>query len=202
MKIIHCADLHLDSKLNANLDKDKATLRRAELLDTFSDMVDYAADNGVDVIMIAGDLFDKSHIRKQAKTRVTEEIKSHSDIDFIYLQGNHDKTDFLKEISLLNLPNLKLFSDSEWRGYRYGDVVITGREITSENSRTFTMNLVLDQADVNIVMLHGQESDHEGNDRTEIIPLTELRGKYIDYLALGHIHSFKKAKLDDSYRGF
>ncbi|MCR5099492.1 MAG: metallophosphoesterase family protein [Lachnospiraceae bacterium] len=197
MKMIHCADLHLDSKLNANLDRDKATLRRQELLDTFSNMVDYAADNGVDVILIAGDMFDKTHIRKQARSRVIDEISTHPDIDFLYLQGNHDRTDFLQDVDLTDLPNLKLFSDAEWRGYRYDDVVVTGREITADNAKTFTMNLVLDQADVNIVMLHGQESDYMGNDKTQIVPLYELRGKYIDYLALGHIHSYKRAKLDD-----
>ena len=197
MKLIHCADLHLDSKLNANLDKERAMRRRAELLDTFSDMVDYAADHGVDVILIAGDLFDKTHIRKQAKTRVIEEITTHPDIDFLYLQGNHDKTDFISDIKSEDIPNLELFTDSEWTGYRYDDVVVTGRELNSDNAKTFTMNLVLDQADVNIVMLHGQESDYEGADKTEIIPLQNLRGKYIDYLALGHIHSYKRAKLDD-----
>ena len=197
MKLIHCADLHLDSKLNTNLDREKAQLRRAELLDTFSDMVDYAADNGVDAILIAGDLFDKNHIRKQAKMRVIEEISTHPDIDFLYLQGNHDRTDFLTEVNLSDMPNLKLFSDSEWTSFRYDDVVITGRELNSDNAKTLTMNLVLEQTDVNIVMLHGQESDYEGVDKTEIIPLPELRGKYIDYLALGHIHSYKKAKLDE-----
>ena len=197
MKMIHCADLHLDSKLNANLDKEKATLRRAELLDTFSGMVDYAAGHGVDVILIAGDLFDKAHIRKQARSRVIDEIMTHPDIDFLYLQGNHDRTDFLQDVKPSDIPNLKTFTDSEWTGYRYGDVVVTGREINADNSKTFAMNLVLDQADVNIVMLHGQESDYEGSDKTEIIPLQTLRGRYIDYLALGHIHSYKKAKLDE-----
>ena len=197
MKLIHCADMHLDSKLATNLDRDKATLRRQELLDTFSKMVDFAADNGVDVILIAGDLFDKPHIRKQARARVTEEITTHPDIDFLYIQGNHDRSDFLQDVDPADIPNLKLFNEGEWTGYRYDDVVITGREITADNAKTFTMNLVLDQADVNIVMLHGQESDYEGGDKTEIIPLGELRGKYIDYLALGHIHSYKKVKLDD-----
>ena len=197
MKMIHCADLHLDSKLNANLDRDKSMLRRQELLDTFSRMVEFGEKNQVDVILIAGDMFDKPHIRKQAINRVIDEITTHPSIDFLYLQGNHDRTDFLQDVDIAAIPNLKLFSDAEWRGFRYDDVVVTGRELTADNAKTFTMNLVLDQADVNIVMLHGQESDYEGNDKTQIIPLYELRGKYIDYLALGHIHSYKKAKLDD-----
>ena len=35
MKIIHCADIHLDSKMSANLTKEKARERKTELLTTF-----------------------------------------------------------------------------------------------------------------------------------------------------------------------
>ena len=59
------------------------------------------------------------------------------------------------------------------------------------------MDLVLDQTKCNIVMLHGQEADYESKDPAEVVQLSALRGKYIDYLALGHIHSYKKERLDD-----
>ena len=72
MKIIHCADLHLDSKMESNLDREAAGMRRDELLDTFERMVAYAAEQNVRVILIAGDLFDKPNVRKTAKTRVIE----------------------------------------------------------------------------------------------------------------------------------
>ena len=71
MKIIHCADLHLDSKMESNLDREAAGMRRDELLDTFERMVAYAAEQDVRVILIAGDLFDKPNVRKTAKTRVS-----------------------------------------------------------------------------------------------------------------------------------
>ena len=58
MKIIHCADLHLDSKMTANLSKDQARERKREILRTFTRMVEYASKNDVRVILIAGDLFD------------------------------------------------------------------------------------------------------------------------------------------------
>ena len=58
MKIIHTGDIHLDSKLSANLPKDKAKERGREILSTFVSMVEYAKQNDVDAILIAGDLFD------------------------------------------------------------------------------------------------------------------------------------------------
>ena len=70
MRIIHCADLHLDSKMESNLDREQALLRRSELIETYERMVDYAHENQVRAILISGDLFDKTHIRKEVKKRV------------------------------------------------------------------------------------------------------------------------------------
>ncbi len=197
MKLIHCGDIHLDSKMESNLDSEKAKQRREELLCTFERLVEYAAAHSVRAILIAGDMFDKTHIRKSAKTRVMDAVLSNPGIDFLYLKGNHDKTDFLAGIE--ELPeNLKLFSEDEWISYEYEDgVVVTGREISKDNAKHISTNLILDQSKVNIVMLHGQESNYEGPDKTEIINLTEYKNKNIDYLALGHIHKYKHERLDD-----
>ena len=59
------------------------------------------------------------------------------------------------------------------------------------------MNLILDQADFNIVTLHGQETNYVGQDRTQIINLPDFKNKNIDYLALGHIHGYRSDRLDD-----
>lgn len=200
MKLIHTADLHLDSKMESNLSPEKARQRQGELLDTFARLADFAAENEVTAILLAGDVFDKTHIRKAAKTRTLEIITTHPTVDFLYLQGNHDRTDFLTELQG-NLPaNLKTFDSETWTSYTYGEngeVVITGREITKDNNRTLATNLILDRSKVNIVMLHGQESGYEGSDKTEIVNTSELKNKNIDYLALGHIHSYKEDRLDD-----
>ncbi len=42
MKIIHCADLHLDSQMTANLTKEQARERKREIIRTFTRMVEYA----------------------------------------------------------------------------------------------------------------------------------------------------------------
>ena len=63
MKLLHIADAHLDSKMESKLDKSKASLRRDELLDTFCGIADYADENGVSAVIIAGDLFDTRNVR-------------------------------------------------------------------------------------------------------------------------------------------
>lgn len=198
MKIIHTADLHLDSKMESNLSAQAAGTRRTELLDTFSRLVEFADNGGVKVILIAGDMFDKAHIRKNAKRRILDEIVTHPDIDFLYLRGNHDKSDFLADIDKEDIPpNYKGFAENEWTAYKYGRVVISGRELSDDNYKNIAVNLILDESDINIVTLHGQESEYVGRDKTHTIELPAFKGKFIDYLALGHIHAYKAEKLDD-----
>lgn len=194
MRIIHVADLHLDSKLN-NLGP-KARERRAELLNNFSRLVTYAKDHSIKSILIAGDLFDGSTVSATARKAVANEIESNPEINFFYLKGNHDKDSFLSGLN--DKPeNLYLFNENKWTGYKLGDVVsLVGAELTPENSAGLYNSLVLSADKFNIVTLHGQESMARPGDKTVIVSIPELKNKGIDYLALGHIHEHKDAMLD------
>lgn len=195
MKIIHCSDLHLDSKMEANLDKEKARQRKNEILLSFQNMIDFANKNDVKIIIIAGDLFDKSKVSVKAKNIVKDAILANPDIDFIYLKGNHDEESFIID----EVPNnLKLFNGNNWEAYRYENVVISGIEFGQMDNYEIYKTLMLNQNDLNIVVLHGQEANYaDKKDKTEIINLKELKNKNIDYLALGHIHKYKMENLDN-----
>ena len=203
MKLIHTADLHLDSKMNRYFNDNKSKERRNELLLTFQGLVDYAVKEKVEAILIAGDLFDVPRISATARGAVLAAVKGHPDIVFYYLRGNHDADSFIQEVLDREgkLPdNLKLFS-KEWTSYeqagRNGNhVVITGAEADAENNGKLVLSLSLDQNKVNIVTLHGQETETAGKKDAEVIPLREYMNRGIDYLALGHIHAPKLAKLD------
>lgn len=198
MKIIHCADLHLDSKMETNFSREQAKERRYEILNTFEKMIEYAVANNIEVILIAGDMFDTpQNQQKTIKNRVIDSIRKARKIDFLYLQGNHDNDDFFKKMP--NKPdNLKLFQ-KEWSNYRYGNVVISGIEFEHGKHKDVYSKLSLNENDFNIVTLHGQISKYGSEKNVEIINLAQLQNKYIDYLALGHIHTYEQEKLD--YRG-
>ena len=156
MKIIHCADLHLDSKMNSNFDKIKSKERKSEILRTFERMVEYASAQEVQAILIAGDMFDTRNISASVRNTVLFSITSHPLITFYYLRGNHDTDNFLSGLEELP-PNLKLFG-SRWTGYQQDGITISGIELTSENAGSAYVSLVLNVQNFNIVMLHGQES--------------------------------------------
>lgn len=196
MKIIHCADIHLDSKMESNLSKEKARERRNEILITFEKMVEYAKENDVKIIIIAGDLFDKKNVTIKAKKIVKNAIQTNQDIDFIYLKGNHDESGFLDEEEQIP-ENLKTFNKENWTTYNYGEITISGIEFGEKSNYEIYNSLMLEKNKTNIVVMHGQEVQTDKRDKTEIINLKELKNKNIDYLALGHIHQYKEEKLDN-----
>ncbi|MBQ7971948.1 MAG: metallophosphoesterase [Lachnospiraceae bacterium] len=193
MKLIHCGDLHLDSKMTAHLSPEKAKERKAELLQTYLRMVDYALHNDVKYILIAGDLFDTKKVSATASNTVLQSIVTHPELTFFYLRGNHDGNSFLTELD--EVPeNLRLFTD-RWTTYTLTEA---GKTLTvsgiEENSELLYSGLNLNPEHINIVMLHGQEGAGKNSD---LIRLKDLRNKGIDYLALGHIHFYKKEALDN-----
>ncbi|MCR5431134.1 MAG: metallophosphoesterase [Lachnospiraceae bacterium] len=194
MKIIHCADIHLDSGLSSNFDKEKAKERKAELLRTFVRMTEYAGEHGIEAVLIAGDLFDRDVISATSRNGVIGAIESTPGIKYFYLKGNHDRKDVFGSLS--EIPkNLYLFNET-WTSYELSEKIrIYGLEFNSVNSASAADTLVTDPSDINIVMLHGQES-MSASDKTEVINLKSFRNRNIDYMALGHIHSYKNAELD------
>lgn len=192
MKLIHCADLHLDSPLGRNLTAAQARERGGELCAGFARMVRFGAEHGAQGVLIAGDLFDSNHVSPQVSGFVLDRIRQTPEMDFFCLRGNHDSGAGM--FSGENLPgNLKLFGP-EWKTYRRENVTVTGMDVAWDKWDSCYETLNLPEDTVNILMLHGQVSTRPGR---ELIALPKLKGKHIDYLALGHIHSHQAGKLDD-----
>ena len=194
MRILHCADIHLDSAMTARLDLATARQRRGEILRTFEKMTEYAAQEGVDAVLIAGDMFDTPNTRELTRNTVLHCIHSHPGIAFFYLKGNHDDNNFISELD--EIPrNLMLFGE-DWNCYECGGVAIYGAELKGSADADFYGGLQPDPNKINIVMLHGFLTGWTSCDGHPI-DINALRGKNIDYLALGHIHSYSCGKLDD-----
>lgn len=192
MKIIHCADLHLGSQMK-KFPKDKADERRREIRLTFERMVAFAESEGVKAILLSGDVFDSDRPFKKDKEYFYSVVKHNPEIDFYYLRGNHDSRQSYTE----EIENLKTFGDN-WTVYELGDGVrVAGLEIGSGNCVSMYSSLTLDGSGTNIVMLHGELGEASGEGK---INRLRLRDRNIDYLALGHIHSYSTDRIDE--RGF
>ncbi|MDY5983653.1 MAG: metallophosphoesterase family protein [Anaeroplasma sp.] len=188
MQIIHTADLHLDSRLETNLDPVKAKERKRELLLSFDNLINYAKNNNVEAILISGDLFDRPKISAKTREYILGIIEDAPMIQFLFIYGNHDFNMFQEHP--MGLPsNLHIFKD-KWETISFKNVDITG--ISGEGiSPALYDNLCLNRSKKNIVMLHGDITNLNS------IPLSMLKERNIDYLALGHLHKYQRGKLDD-----
>ena len=188
MKLIHTSDFHLESRMASSFPPSLAAERRRELLLTFKRLFSYAEEKGVAGILIAGDLFDSGRIPVRTVNDVLGTLKAHPHIQVYYLCGNHDENNLSK---LSALPeNCHTFSKG-WTSYTLGGVNLFGTEdFTDERAA----ELSLPKEGKNVVMLHGQTGEKNGSFG---IDLSSLRGKGIDYLALGHLHSHREGKLDE-----
>ena len=193
MKILHCADIHLDSVMESNLSPEQAKERKRELLLGFADMVRYGAEHDVRAVLIAGDLFDGASCAKRTRTYVLDLMAQYPHIEFFYLSGNHDEGEVGFTDSKTPLPeNLHTFSNA-WCEYRLENVSVFGC-IDPADKATYDA-LSPDPARVNIAMLHGQV--YESDTRFDAgVNLRALADKGLDYVALGHIHSYRIEQLD------
>lgn len=193
MKIIHCSDIHLGASMRTHLTPDRAKKRQEELLSTFSRMVDYAITNDVEGIIIAGDLLDTDECDLKTRNFLINTIKNASKIQFYYLCGNHDENSVL--IRGDELPaNLNIFGN-KWTTFKLGGVNITGVTLGDDNRATYD-SLSLPAMDFNIVVLHGGDVHGTATDEPDTVNLDLLKNKKIDYLALGHLHTYRAGKLD------
>lgn len=181
MKFIHCADLHIDSKLESGLSQSNARKRREELLASFNRLAEAADVQGASAVIIAGDLFDSERVSARSRKFVLNVIAKHPNVDFLLLTGNHDNGIG----DTLDAPeNLKLFSDG-LTYFDYGNVRIAGVTRYSDG----VLDSVFDPEMINIAVIHGEN----GTD----FSLSAMRGLPIDYLALGHYHSYSTGALGD-----
>lgn len=161
--------------------KDSAT-RRYELLTALSNMSEYANNNGVSAIIVAGDLFDSQFATDSTVSSVAE-IINRSKASWFVLQGNHGSS--VPYVKLKNLvPKLNLFGN-DWSYFNLGNVTICGRELGRDDAE-FYAKLSLDPNRYNIMVLHGDVDD----DSYGLIDRKFLAKCPLKYIALGHRHAF------------
>ncbi|MBO7376228.1 MAG: metallophosphoesterase [Clostridia bacterium] len=181
--------MHLGSAFR-KLDREKGDKRRSELRSTFERTVDHAAKNGFEAVLICGDLFDTARPTMDDKRFFYKLPRRYPNLKFFYLRGNHDTEEGFDE----TLPNLYTFGP-EPSSFDLGEAVISGCELPAGEEELYADYSPV-PGRVNILMLHGQLS--EGGSAPEgVINKKKLEEKNIDYLALGHIHSYGEIPLGE-----
>lgn len=190
LRILHTGDIHLDSPF-ARLDARRAQTRRAELREAFSAMMAYAAKCGVQLILMAGDIFDREYITNETTELLLREFRA-AQCPIVIAPGNHDPASadsiwmrdiFPANVHIFREEKLTKFSFEHLNTDVYGCAFTSAERLESPLAAQYAE----DRRRINLLCLHGDISSPIS--RYAPISRSDLSAFGADYAALGHIHN-------------
>lgn len=191
VKILHAADFHLDSPFRA-LTPEQARQRRGEGRDAMMRLASFANAGDVDLVLLAGDLFDRGEIYRETAQMLPRALGEIHGRVFI-APGNHDYWEPSGPYGSLNWPgNVHIFKSEAIEAVEipekncvvYG-AAFTAPECTEDLLAEF--RVPEDDGRLHLMVLH---ADVEGGGRYRPIKKGEIAESGLDYLALGHVHAY------------
>lgn len=200
MKFLHIADVHLDSPflgLSFLPSELFGQIKNAIQL-SFEKAVNFAIDNDVDLVLLAGDTFDSIHPTPQSKIFFANQIKRLVDrqIQVVMVLGNHDYSQ-IDDLLLNESPYFKIIGSNEqieqvdfmtksqykYRvvGFSYQHNHITEDIIAKYPPKSTSI--------YTIGLAHaGMKQSSVDQNNYAPFTLNEVKDLNYDYFALGHIH--------------
>lgn len=183
MKILHTADVHLDSPLTGVA---QGNVRRRELLKAFLEMAKYCDNNGIGAVIVAGDLFDDKFTMPITVETVAQ-IINNSAAQWYLLQGNHGNAEPYRMLEKL-CSNVHLFG-RQWTAYQLDGVCIVGREL-GDNDAEYWRTFSPPANCYTVLTLHGDVANADYG----LIDKKAIAASGVNYVALGHRHAFEVFK--------
>ena len=207
MRLLHTADLHLDSAFCSYGVKD-AEKQREEGRKLLQRIFDAARSKDCQMILIAGDLFDSRFVSHETAELFCALVESCS-IPVVVSPGNHDpytESSFYAKaarrlgdkLSLFTSPELQIFDFDELGVRVYGYAFTSG---FIGNSPLSDVEMPTDNGYLKIFCGHADLDNPVS--RYAPVKLGELEG--FDYAALGHVHNVKEYEDEEGrvrYSGF
>ncbi len=206
-RFLHLADLHLGAApvFLGDLAQDRAK----DYLDAFRRAVDYAVDpaNDIHAVLIVGDFFDVACPPQDVVRFAVSQLKrlNQSGIPVIVTPGNHDgvgatgsvyQNPEIKGLArIVRSPQVQLVETLEVNGEH---VSLYGMAWDAISKPPFDIFRKVDTAGYHIAMIHGTLSGglFVGEYSREVpLELDNLAQCGMDYIALGHIHTFQEKRV-------
>ena len=192
LRIVHAADLHLDSPFQS-LTREQAALRRAEQRTLLSRIAALAAEQQADMLLLAGDLFD-SEAAFSDTARLVAQVLSALPIPVFIAPGNHDPWHEHSAWAGLSLgPNVHLFTREEPTYVLLPELRarVWGAAFTGPSKAAQLVGFAPEKLPgvTDLLVLHG-EVGRPGSVYGPI-SLAALAASGMDYCALGHIHRYE-----------
>jgi len=194
VRIVHAADIHLDSRLHGlgRLGRpDVVADLRLATRRAFDNLVAYCVQTGPDALVIAGDLYDGDWTDYTTGVHFTDRMRDLHDagVPVVLVRGNHDAQSVISRS--LQLPdNVHQLTTDAPESVTVGGLVVHGQGF---NKPAVLANLAVAypapvRGLVNVGLLHTSVQGYDGHDNYAPCSLADLQGRGYEYFALGHVH--------------
>lgn len=190
IRILHAADLHLDSPFNA-LSEEKAALRRREQRELLRSLARIRAEQNASLVLLSGDLFDSDSTWAETEELLRLTL-SEMAVPVFIAPGNHDYYAANGRWARMRLPeNVHVFTSADFDAVVLEElnVRVWGAAFTDNYSEAKLDTLRIPRQDgfTELVCVHGEV----GNPGSRYDPIDErdIAASGADYIALGHVHA-------------
>jgi DNA repair exonuclease SbcCD nuclease subunit len=198
IKFVHCADLHLDAPFTSlGGEKEKSSERRQDLKDTFQKIINLAASEKSDLLLISGDLYEHSYAGKSLISFLNSCFRSIPHTRVIIIPGNHDpitansfyrNCEWEKNVHILS-EDMPYVCFDEINTCVYG---IGFKSFSKESAGEYDFTIAHPEY-INIMLAHGTVDMNIGDGIYNPMSSEALAALGMDYVALGHFHN----RIDD-----
>lgn len=190
LRILHAADLHLDSPFEG-LSSGKAAIRRVEQRELLSRMAGLVHTESIDLVLLSGDLLDSGSTYFETGEELMRSLQSMSVPVFI-APGNHDYYTPHSPYARLKLPgNVHVFTTPEISRVQLPSLGadVYGAAFTDCRSGALLDGFSAERhaGTLNILCMHGEAG--APNSPYNPISAGALASSGMHYAALGHIHT-------------
>ncbi len=200
VRFIHTSDIHLDTSFSASGFPPRLGHRKREAIRaTFRRILQEARDLAVDIVLIAGDLFEHDRVTPDTVEFLKQQFESLGAIRIFIAPGNHDPCMRGSPYCEEAWPeNVHIFREEEFRSVELRELGLRVTGFGFSRTQVPDHHLVnlpsLPAGNFNIVLAHGSDitSIPEGKSLHGPFTIEEIAGKNVGYCALGHYHQQRR----------
>lgn len=196
IKILHCADIHFDTPFK-ELGKKLSEVSKEELLEVFKKIINIVIDEQVDILLIAGDVFDNFTVNKTTLYFIASQLSRINNTQVFISPGNHDPYNSRSFYEIMDWPENVYIFKGELEKVDLEDLNLTvwGAAFNNQyEKKTLFRNVEIDNSRINLMVIHGEISNNISENIYNPIYLEDIKKSGMEYIAVGHRHEFSGIK--------
>ena len=205
IKILHTADIHFDTPFSGMTPKE-ALKSKEELKQVFEKIIKMTVEKEIDILLIAGDIFDNLSVNKTTLYFIKNCFENISKVNVFISPGNHDPFNEKSFYNIVEWPNNVHIFKGAMENVILEDLntIVWGAGFnTSHVNKSLLKEVKRVEEYNNIMVLHGEITNTKDGNEYNPITEEEIARSNMDYIALGHRHKFSDVKkIDNTYYSY